>query len=159
VEADFQLLENIVYTIRNIRGEMKLPPGTATDIHFIGEGHSAEMRTAKEHVHMIQALVKSKEIVFHTKEPSLGFASTGALGSIKLAIPLPDEMIAQEKVRLAKEKERLEVQIQRFEQQLSNNDFVANAPPQLVEKNRQQKSQAEQELATINQKLYLTEKT
>lgn len=153
IEKNFDLLGNVVYTIRNIRGEMKLPPGTATDIHIIGNNGDAEFQTIQNNIHMVQALVKTKQILFHHSEPNLGFASTGAIGSVKLSIPLPEELIAQEKTRLSKEKERLETQIGKLDNQLSNTEFVANAPPQLVEKQKQQKNQAEQELHSIVQKL------
>ena len=149
IEADFALLDSVVYTIRNIRGEMKLLPGAATDIHIIGTAGDKDVATIQANIHLIQALVKTKQVFFHQEDPSLGFASTGAIGAIKLLIPLPDELIAQEKARLGKEKERLELQIGKLQQQLSNSDFVANAPPALVEKHQQQLAQAQQQLLAL----------
>lgn len=149
IEADFTLLDSVVYTVRNIRGEMKLLPGAATDIHIIGPAGDKDVATIQANIHLIQALVKTKQVFFHQEDPSLGFASTGAIGAIKLVIPLPDELIAQEKARLGKEKERLELQIGKLQQQLSNSDFVANAPPALVEKHQQQLAQAQQQLLAL----------
>ncbi len=153
IEQKFNLIDSVVYTLRNIRGEMKLPPGVATDVHVSGNKESPSFKTIQENIHIIQALVKTKQIAFHQEEPALGFASTGMVDGIKLSLPLPEELIAQEKTRLAKEKEKLEGQISRLDQQLSNQEFVANAPPQLVEKQKLQKTQAEHELQSILQKL------
>lgn len=151
IEESFALIEQIVYTIRNIRGEMKLPPGTATDVHIVGGEHV--VKALKDNIGIISALVRTQQIALHHEEPSFGFSSTGIIDGIKVIIPLPQEMLKQEAVRLAKEQEKLTVSVERLRGQLGNAEFVANAPAQLVEKQRQQLAQAESDLASIAGKL------
>jgi valyl-tRNA synthetase len=153
IEAGFTLVDAVIYTIRNIRGEMKLPPGMATDIHIIGSHQDPHFSFIDKHCHLISALVKTKSIQMHEKEPDIGFASTGMVNALKISIPLPEELLKQEQTRLAKEKEKLIIAIERTKTQLANEEFVNNAPPQLVEKQKASLLQSEKELQEIVAKL------
>lgn len=82
-------MEKVIYTIRNIRGEMKLPPGAATDVHIIGTPQQESFQMIEQNLRMISSLVKTGSIQMHENEPQLGFASFGLIESIKIAIPLP----------------------------------------------------------------------
>lgn len=158
IEESFALVDSVIYTIRNIRGEMKLPPGMATDIHIIGSLQDPHYHTIHDHRHLIAALVKTTSIQMHESEPKIGFASTGVLNALKIAIPLPEELLKQEQGRLTKEKERLEASIEKIKGQLSNQEFVSNAPAQLVEKQKASLQQSERELQEVSTKLHLLAK-
>lgn len=153
IEAGFALIDSVIYTIRNIRGEMKLPPATATAVHIVGEAADKEFNFIGKHKHLIAALVRTTAIDLHHTKPEIGFASTGVINGITIAIPLPEEMLKQEQARLEKEKIRLQGLITRTQSQLANKEFVANAPANLVEKQRAQLQQAEKELKEIEDKL------
>lgn len=155
IESDFALVDAIVYTIRNIRGEMKLPPGVATDVHITGGKMDPHFNALGKHPHLIAALVKTNSVQFHESEPHIGFASTGVYNTLKIAIPLPAEMLKQEQARLSKEKERLESSLEKARGQLANEEFVKNAPPQLVEKHKNSMLQSERELNEVLSKLKL----
>lgn len=153
IEDTFALVENMVYTIRNIRGEMKLPINVATAIHIVGKAGDAHFNIIDNHRHIIAALVKTTGIEMHQDEPSIGFASTGLLDGLKVVIPLPEELLNQEVARLQKEKERLGASVERLRNQLANQEFVANAPKQLVDKQKASLLQTEKELAEVGSKL------
>lgn len=153
IEQTFELIEKAVYTIRNIRGEMKLPPATSTDVHIVGEPEDQEYYLIRDHRHIISALVRTNSIEMHYASPLIGFASTGVLNKLKIVIPLPNELLKQEQARLIKEKDRLSLSIEKLKGQLGNPEFASNAPPQLIEKNKNQLLQSERELAEINTKL------
>ena len=152
IEEHFDLVERVVYTIRNIRGEMKLPPGTTTDVHLIGSTEDPYLSIVRSHLDIISALVKVGIIQTHTRDPEIGFISTGMVQGIKVAVPMPEELLQQEKTRLLKEQERLVKAVQKLECQLANKDFVAQAPPELVEKQQRQLELSRKELNDIEQK-------
>jgi valyl-tRNA synthetase len=151
IEETFRTVEEIIYTIRNIRGEMKLSPSSAVDVYIVGKG--AQFNLVQDNRNMITALIRTKSLHFAEKETPLPFASTGVAGSLKVIIPLPEEMIDQEKKRLQKEEEKLAKQIEKLQVQLGNPNFTDRAPKELVDKQRAQLSQNETELAQIKQKL------
>ncbi|MCE5317103.1 MAG: class I tRNA ligase family protein, partial [Parachlamydia sp.] len=153
IDRDFQLVEQVVYTIRNIRGEMKLPPSASIAIHIVGEQNDPNFLSLKERSNIITALIRTEKIVLHTEAPQLPFASTGVVESLKIMIPVPIDMLHQEKGRLEKERERLESMLNRLRGQLENQEFVANAPAQLVDKQKKTLQQTETELSEVAKKL------
>lgn len=153
IDQTFDLMGQLVYTIRNIRGEIKLQPATATDIHLVCAKSDPAYPILANNQNIIAALVRTQKIELHDQEPTLGLTGTGVLDKIKVMIPLPVEMLAQEKNRLDKEKEKLLTSLQRIRNQLANPDFVTNAPQELIEKQRKAEQQTENELSAIAQKL------
>ncbi|CCB89348.1 valine--tRNA ligase [Simkania negevensis] len=148
IEEKFQFLNEIVYAIRNIRAEMGLPPSTTTDL--VVEGCGKEFDLLQENMGIITSLVRIESI--KTQAPE-GFHSSAQVGSLKLIIPLPQELIEKELKRLEKEKEKCIAQIDLTKKQLSNPNFVERAPKELVEKTEQQLKDLEKLLQDIEKKL------
>jgi len=153
INDTFDLVGRVVYTIRNIRGEMKLPPSVATDVHIIGPSEDPEYAIIDKNRNIISALIRTNSITMDQQEPDIGFASTGVIGHFKIKIPLPHDLLEKEKVRLGKEKDRLTSSLERIQKQLANEDFVSRAPEHLVNKQKQLLQQTEKELAEITTKL------
>lgn len=153
IEKTFHLVGELVYTIRNIRGEMKLPPNATTDVHIVGSDNDPAFKIAKDGLPIITALVRTNILKTHTAEPQLGMASASLVHGLKVIIPIPQELLQQEQGRLSKEKERLQLSLEKLQAQLSNEEFVSRAPPHLIEKQRTLLSQTEKELELVVTKL------
>jgi len=153
VNAAFDLVGRIVYTIRNIRGEMNLAPAVSTDVYIIGKDDDESLATIDNNQRIITALIRINKLEICTKEPPLKFACTGVSDDVKVIIPLPQEMIEQETSRLQKEAEKLKMSISKLQDQLHNEHFLNKAPPHLVDKQKQLLHQTETQLAEINNKL------
>lgn len=149
IERTFALIENIVYAIRNVRGEINLPTGQPTDIHFVG----ANLDTVQQNINMITALVRINDVAFHSKTPNLPHTATASVDSIQIVVPIPEDLLEKEKIRLSKEKERLEQSLEKIRKQLSNENFVSRAPEELITQQREKMNQAETDLDTISNKL------
>lgn len=153
IDQTFALMEQIVYSIRNIRGEMKLSPGTATDVYVIGQPHDPDFQIVSANASLISALVRTQKVEVQTQEPELGFSCTGVCRGLRIMLPLPEELLKQELLRLTKEKDKLAVSNEKLRTQLGNQEFVDKAPSQLIEKLKQQLSQGEKEAEEITRKL------
>lgn len=154
IDQAFALVEELVYAIRNIRGEMKMPPGVAIDVHFVLNDQTVETREWSTYIAILRALVKIDQAHVHHAEPAnKGAVAIAMVGRVKVMVPIPQELLQKEKGRLQKEKERLEVSLAKIRMQLDNADFVKNAPPQLVQKHVQQQQDTQNELAAIELKL------
>jgi valyl-tRNA synthetase len=146
VETRFNELEAIVYTIRNIRGEMNIPPAMATDLYLVGE--------FPENTQLLKALVKVNEIHVVKDLPlHLGFTAMGIVGSLKIILPLPRELEQKEINRLEKEKEKSEQAVTRLKTLLSNEDFQQKADPDLVKKQKNALLEAQLQLELILEKI------
>lgn len=151
----FSFIGRVVYTVRNIRGEMKIPTTTATEVHIVGCQTSPYFCMVQENLAVINALVRTETIELHSSEPKTGFASTGIVEDIKIMIPMPDELVKHEIVRLEKERERLKQQADKLSGQLGNEEFISKAPEQLVLKQKQMLAQTTKELEEVVNKLAL----
>jgi len=148
IEEKFQFLNEVVYSIRNIRAEMGLPPSATTDL--IVEGAGEELKLLQDNAGIITSLVRIDAIKTEVPE---GFHSSAQARSLKLIIPLPKELLDKEKKRLEKEREKSIKQIASTKNQLSNPNFVKRAPKELVEKTQNQLASLEKGLQEIEDKL------
>lgn len=153
IERGFSLMSEIVYTVRNIRGEMKIPPGMDTDLYILGNESDPDFLLVKKYHGILGALVKTHQIKVSATQPHLPLSSTGIIGSLKVLVPLPEEMQEQEIDRLIKGREKAAQNLERVTLQLSNEDFVSRAPKEMVKKQQALQAQLENELAEIARKL------
>lgn len=153
IQGSFDLVGKAVYAIRNLRGEMQIPPAEVTDIYFIGPENDSHLSLIKNNEGIIKALVRVKSIHYLPKEPELTLSSHQAVENFTIVIPLPTALIKQEKARLAKEENRLTYHIEKIGKQLSSDDFVKRAPKELVLENQNNMDKAKKDLLEIQRKL------
>lgn len=153
IENTFAFIDEVVRTVRNIRAEMQLPPGTTTDLYICAPSKDEQRILVHENLGIIQALVRTKAVTFSDEEKKVPFSASAIVGNLKLIIPLPEEFKEKEKVRLVKEKDKHIAQANGLRQQLGNTDFLEKAPPQLVEKLKNNLAQSEKELSETMKKL------
>lgn len=148
VEDEFSFVQQIIYTIRNIRGEMKIAPGIKTDLYFQG----SKAVFIQKHLPIIQALVPLKTSFFDEKCHA-PFFSSGSYQENHISIPLPKELLEQEKARLLKEEIKKQQNLEVLNKKLSNPNFVERAPKELVEKQKELIRTHQEELKLIQEKL------
>jgi len=128
------ILKEVTYNIRNIRGEMNVPPETKT-IVFIKTKDTDVEHTIKDNIDIIIFLARlSKlEIGENIVKPS---GSASAVGSgYEIYLPLKDLInIEKERSRLNKELEKIESGIKICEMKLSNESFLNKAKAHVVER-------------------------
>ncbi len=148
-EDRFANIHSLVHAVRNIRAEMQLPPNIATDLLVVGK----DLGQVVEDQSILLALLPIKQLQTLEQEPELPFSAGALVGSIKLIIPLPEELRQKEQIRLVKEQERLIEQQNQMRAQLGNQAFIERAPPHVVEKLRSNLAQLEKELIDLMKKL------
>jgi valyl-tRNA synthetase len=151
IEEEFAFLDQIVHAVRTIRAEMQIPPGSATDLYL--SGPPTELLRVEKNQNILKALVRLNTLHLLQQEKTFPFSSTALVGSLKIVIPLPEEMREKEKARLLKEQDKLIAQQNSVRTQLANPDFVAKAPAPLVDKLKASLQQTSSELTAISQKL------
>jgi valyl-tRNA synthetase len=144
-----QLLKEIVYTIRNIRGEMHVPPEMKATV-LIKESHEDIGGAVQEHHDIILFLagLDSIESAPDIQKPA---GSAAAVGSgYEVYLPLEGLIdISRERARLQKEERRLEAEISRSTAKLKNQRFVDRAPAEIVERERQRLESFEENIRRV----------
>jgi valyl-tRNA synthetase len=133
-EAWMAKLKAVVDACRNLRGEMNVSPSTRLPAYVVGD--AAFIRAAAP---VLQALAKLSEVKVFDDEASWSAAAKAApvavAGDARLCLFMEID-VAAEKVRLAKEEKRLEGELAKANGKLSNEAFVAKAPPAVIEQER-----------------------
>jgi len=133
--ADIEWLKAVVGNIRRIRSEMNIAPGKT--IPLLWQSHQSDDRKRMVNADAaLKFLARLESIDELTGEAPA--AATALVGELQVFIPLAGLIdLDAEKSRLAKELKRIESEIGKCRGKLSSDTFVANAPPAVVEQERQ----------------------
>ncbi|MCK4502131.1 MAG: valine--tRNA ligase, partial [Desulfuromonadales bacterium] len=102
----------------------------------------------------IHALARVEDLLVGVGVERPGQASTQVAGEVEVLIPLADLInVAEEEARLGKEIAKVQKDVDFFTKKLSNEKFVANAPPQVLEKDRSKLVAAEKKREILAQSL------
>ncbi len=155
VEKHFALLEKVVYSVRNIRSELKIPLGEPTDLYILCECGDEERKIVEKNKHILTALLKIGNLSFATMgiPAHHTFGSTAVVGTLKLFVPLPAALRKQEKERLEKEKEKTEKIVEITRKKLDDPEFRMYAPKEVVRKMENTLQEAESSMEEITKKL------
>ena len=127
-------LKAVVDACRNLRGQMSVSPGTRLPAYVVGD--LVFMRQAAP---VLQALAKLSEVRLFDDEAAWAAAAQAApvamVGEARLCLYMEIDVTA-ERARLAKEAARLEGELAKAGAKLSNEAFVAKAPPAVIEQER-----------------------
>lgn len=149
-------LKEVIFRVRQLRGEMKILSGTPTELY--ADGEEEKIKELEKHLYAIKALVPISEFVTQKRVGEGQLGCEAILQDLMLTVPLPLEMAKLEKKRRLKQKIALEANFDQLSSRLSNEDFLAKAPEALVEKQKAQLKSIKEELEAINKQLAALDK-
>src|SRR5262249_54544000 len=144
-------LIDLVTAIRSVRAEMNIAPATLTPLVLAGVSDETRER-APRWSEVIRRMARLSDISFAERAPE-GAVQILVRGEVA-ALPLKGVIdFAAERVRLAKEIAKADADIKRVDAKLSNEKFVANAPEELVEEEKDKREAAVARKAKIHEAL------
>jgi valyl-tRNA synthetase len=151
--ARMELVMDVIRAIRNIRGEMDVPPGRQiAALLLCGSGESVAILGNAQGA--INALARVGELQIGQELARPAQAATQVAGDVEICLPLAGLVdIAEEEKRLSKEIAKVRTDVEFFRKKLSNEKFVANAPTEVLEKDRGKLAEAEEKLAILERSL------
>ena len=134
-----ELLIGLIREIRGIRGETNVKPGTTIDeVHFVTDRDVAfaAIEAGGQYIRSL-ASVDGIETIRPEDAEEIEGAATSVHEGVEIRIPLRGLIdIEEELARLDKELERVEEDLDYVRGKLSNEDFVDNAPDEIVQQER-----------------------
>ncbi|SEI90871.1 valyl-tRNA synthetase [Allopseudospirillum japonicum] len=147
--ADIEWLQAVILAVRNLRGEMNIPPGKALDV-LLRQGDVQDARRLQENQRFLQKLAKLASVRWLAEAEEVPPAVTQVVGTMEVLVPMAGLVDkAAEQARLHKEIQRLQQEIQRVQTKLTNPNFVDKAPAAVVAKEQAKLDDARQ----VEQKL------
>ncbi len=139
--ADAETFKEIVYRIRNIRGEMNIPPDKQAAVIFKTGNKSLAALIEREDINL-RALAKLNSVKIdpgYTPDPD---DASAVIPELEIFIPLKDLIdIDREKARLEKEISRISTELEKIDRKLKNESFISKAPADIIEKERNKRSE------------------
>lgn len=140
-------LIDLVSGIRSVRAEMNVPPSATAPLIVVGANALTQTRLAT-HDQAIRRLARVSEVGLEATAPK--GAAQIVVGEATACLPLGSLIdLGAEKARLEKAIEKAKVEAGRIQGKLSNEKFVANAKPEVVEAERERFAELEQQLASL----------
>ncbi len=133
---DITWLIQVISEVRSIRAEMNIPPGPLLSLSFYDASPETHRRL-REHEDLLLKLARLKDIKAFSEslkpEEAKG-AAQDIIAEATLLIPLAGAIDVQaEKERLERELQKVATEIKEIEKKLSNKEFTARAPKEIVD--------------------------
>lgn len=151
IEADFDILIDIVKKIRNTRHERGVAPGKYIQAHIVAE---TKADLLDEFGEVLKKLARLENIKVHKSKPDIAKKVSLVAYPFEVYLPLEGMIdLATEKVRLEELAKEQEKNLRILDAKLSNEGFLKNAPKAVVEAQIAKKEEAETILAKIKEQL------
>ena len=139
-DAEMDWLIALVSGIRSVRTEMNVPAGAKVPLRVIGAGVETGTRI-EAHLAALQRLARLESVDYASDIP--GESAQIVLQEATFAIPLDGVIdIEAERARLDKEIGKIDDETEKLDRKLGNPQFVAKAPPEVIEEQRTRRDEA-----------------
>lgn len=146
----FEQIIEIVKSIRNTRVGLNVPDNKRTSLYILIDGNK---KLLEDNLSEIAKLAYGTECKIIDKEPNEKCAKI-IISNVKVYIPMGQLVdLNKEKERIQKEIDNVIFEINRSEKMLSNEGFVAKAPKELVEKEKNKLISNKQMLKRLQQEI------
>jgi valyl-tRNA synthetase len=148
-EAAIEWLKGVVLAVRNIRGEMNIKPSRQLTVLLARGDANARARHGATDA-LLKRLAGIADIRWLDASESAPASAMQVVRGLEVHVPLAGLIdVAAERSRLDKEIDRKAKDVERLAAKLANESFVARAPADVVRKERDKQSEAEQQLAAL----------
>ena len=125
---------DIITSIRNIRGEMQIPPSRKLQV-LISANDGQVKNIIEDGKNYIINMANLETLTVETDLVEPKGVATGVVGSTKIFVPLAGIVdITGEKARLQKEIAKIEKDLQQCSKKLANRDFLEKAAEAVIKK-------------------------
>lgn len=135
--ADMERIMAVIGGIRNIRGEMEVPPSKQIAVILSCESEASQL-LMKHNESAIISLARVSDLAIGHNIEKPEDASIQVAGDVQIYVPLKGLVdVAAEEERLLKEIGKIDKEIEMFSKKLESPAFVDRAPADIVAKERQ----------------------
>jgi valyl-tRNA synthetase len=153
LETSLESIQGVVNAVRSIRAEMNVPPGKRADLYIrITDSNLGQL--LEDYQDYFRSLAKINKLIVGKDIKRPGLSASAIISGAEIFIPLEKLInVDAEKNRLEKELSSLKDQLEKIARKLANPDFLKNAPPEVVEKEKNKKADIEERVEKLNRNL------
>ncbi|MCJ7705022.1 MAG: valine--tRNA ligase [Desulfobacterales bacterium] len=132
VEDEMAWIIEVVNGLRNIRGEMNLPPSEQISVHIRTKSEEVVKRLRGQET-FIQFLASAKELSIGQNVEKPLYSAYAVVRDVEIFVPMERARMEEEAERLQKEILKIEKESGFVMKKLSNEQFLSKAPPEIVQ--------------------------
>jgi valyl-tRNA synthetase len=135
-EKKMDLIIDVVNNIRNVRWEMNVPPSQMVEVILFSKNHES-LEILQDCKGYIESLGKADSVIISDSVTKPKSAATAVAQDVEIFLPLKGVIdFAEEEKRLKKEIGKTMKDLDSVNKKLSNEDFLAKAPEDIIEKEK-----------------------
>ena len=140
-------------SVRSVRAELNVPPSKRSDLYIkVGDPSFGEL--LKGHIEYFRSLAKVEELHCGTEVTKPALSASVVISGAEIYLPLADLIdVEAEKGRLQKNLDELKRHLEKISKKLANADFLANAPKDVIEREKQKKEDFQERIHKLNKNL------
>ena len=148
-EADMAWLQELIASVRNIRGEMKL--GNAVRLPVLLQNVSSDEDARLSRIkNQFKALAKVESLEIVKEGDEVPLSSSSMVGQLRVLVPMKGLIDpTAELARLGKAHEKLQKQADGIARKLGNEGFVSKAPAEVVDAEKAKLAELEGQLTAM----------
>ncbi len=149
IESEMRWVMDFILAVRQIRGEMDIPPSRRFDV-LLTHASVDDLAKLERTRHWLMRLAHLGDItpLGDQAEPE---AAVALLGDLRILVPMAGLIdVAAEAVRIDKRIHKVSDDLKKTEAKLSNERFVANAPPEVVDQERARLADFKHQLSELD---------
>jgi valyl-tRNA synthetase len=151
--ADIEWLKKFILGVRQIRGEMDIPPGKPLPV-ILENASATDARRAEEHASLLQRVGRVESVTLLGDEEEPPAAATALLDELRLLVPMKGMIdVEAERNRLGKQLDKVQADLDRARSKLDNPNFVNNAPADVVTQEKQRAADFERQIGQLGEQL------
>jgi valyl-tRNA synthetase len=153
LEDRLRQIQEVVTAVRSTRAELNVPPGKKSDL-YVRVSEESFATLLKDHILYFRSLARVENLHCGTdiKKPAL--SASAVIRGAEIFVPLEGLIdIEVEKARLQKDLGNLKTQLVKVSKKLANPDFLANAPADVIDREKLKKRDYEERIERINKNL------
>lgn len=144
LEQEINWLKDVVVAIRTIRSEMAISPGKYIPLVIKDAGQKTTALVQKYQA-LLSTLCKLSPMQFLAKGEAVPIAASAVVADAEYLIPMAGLINKDaELARLDKELAKLQKEMQQTQGKLNNGNFIAKAPPEVIEKEKARHKEAQE---------------
>lgn len=150
---DFELIQGIIRTIRNLRAEKNIKPGKLIPAKLVGGEQTPILQAELGSIAALASLDSDNTSIFSSLDQTEKSDIALVAGPVEIYLPLSGLVnLEEEKVRLTAELAELSKEIKRLEGLLAS-PFAEKAPPPVVNKEREKLAGYQETSKTLKEQL------
>lgn len=153
-ERQMQTLMEVIRSLRNLRAELKVPPGQKVVATLIADSEESQQLLEAEQVHIVNLAQSEPQVLRSRSAEKPTHAVSAVVEDIHVYISLEGLVdLDKERGRLEKEIEQITDRLDQTNQRLQSPNFTERAPAEVVQKERDKAAELEERISKLRNRL------